>query len=142
MTKQASYRPGRHVVPAPHAHSAFATNYRRSVLDNAMPRSCQQAMRGVRADFGAEPAEFNGQDNHVHLLVTYPAQNRDLGPGQLTQRSAGPAPARAIHRPGEQVLNARALLVTVALRCLPWRRAATDPQAIHRTAEPAGPTPP
>ena len=29
-------------------------------------------MRQVCSDFGAELAEFNGEDNHVHLLVTYP----------------------------------------------------------------------
>ncbi len=29
-------------------------------------------MREVCADFGATLAEFNGQDDHVHLLVQYP----------------------------------------------------------------------
>jgi len=42
------------------------------VLDDAMLKSCEQAMRGVCADFGAERPEFNGEDNHLHLLVTYP----------------------------------------------------------------------
>ncbi len=32
----------------------------------------ERATRKAWADFGAELAEFNGQDNHVHLLVTYP----------------------------------------------------------------------
>jgi putative transposase len=72
MTEQASYRPGRHVVSALHAHLVFVTKYRRGVLDDAMLRCCEDAMRAVCADFGAELAEFNGQDNHVHLLVTYP----------------------------------------------------------------------
>jgi putative transposase len=59
------------VVSALHVHLVFATNYRRGVLDDAMLRCCEEAMRGVCADFGAELAEFNGEDNHVHL-VTYP----------------------------------------------------------------------
>jgi putative transposase len=29
-------------------------------------------MRSVCSDFTAEVAEFNGEDNHVHLLMTYP----------------------------------------------------------------------
>ena len=72
MAGQASYRRGRHVVSALHVHLVFVTKHRRGVLDDAMLKSCEQAMRGVCADFGAELAEFNGQDNHVHLLVTYP----------------------------------------------------------------------
>jgi putative transposase len=50
----------------------FVTKYRRGVLDGAMLRCCKQAMRQVCSDFGAELAEFNGEDNHVHLLVTCP----------------------------------------------------------------------
>jgi putative transposase len=32
----------------------------------------EEIMRGVCADFGAELREFNGEDDHVHLLVHYP----------------------------------------------------------------------
>jgi putative transposase len=60
------------VVSALHVHLVFVTKYRRGVLDDAMLRCCEQIMRSVCEDFGAELAEFNGQDNHVHLLVTYP----------------------------------------------------------------------
>jgi putative transposase len=34
--------------------------------------ACETAMRKVCADFGAELAEFNGEADHVHLLVNYP----------------------------------------------------------------------
>jgi putative transposase len=50
----------------------FVTTYRRGVLDADMPRSCQDATRKVRGDFGAELREFNGQDDPVHLLAGYP----------------------------------------------------------------------
>lgn len=33
---------------------------------------CEQAMRGVCETMGAELREFNGEDDHVHLLVHYP----------------------------------------------------------------------
>ncbi len=29
-------------------------------------------MRSVCTDFACEPVEFNGEDNHVHLLVDFP----------------------------------------------------------------------
>jgi putative transposase len=33
---------------------------------------CQQIMASVCTDFGADLREFNGEDDHVHLLVHYP----------------------------------------------------------------------
>lgn len=33
---------------------------------------CEEIMREVCHDFGAELSEFNGETDHVHLLVTYP----------------------------------------------------------------------
>lgn len=72
MTSGPDYRRGRHVVSALHVHLVFVTKYRRRVLDGAMLTCCEETIRKVCADFGAELAEFNGEDNHVHLLVTYP----------------------------------------------------------------------
>ena len=37
-----------------------------------MPRCCEDAVRKVRGDFGASLREFNGKDDHVHLLAGYP----------------------------------------------------------------------
>jgi putative transposase len=50
----------------------FVTKYRRDVLDAGMLRCCEDAMRKVCVDFGAALREFNGEDDHVHLLVEYP----------------------------------------------------------------------
>src|SRR6266480_7501593 len=72
MTVGDEYRRGRHVVSALHVHLVFVTKYRRSVLDSAMLGCCEAAMRKVCVDFGAELREFNGEDDHVHLLVEYP----------------------------------------------------------------------
>jgi len=60
------------VVSAVHAHLVFVTKYRRGVLDADMLRSCEDAMRKVCGDFGAQLREFNGEGDHVHLLVGYP----------------------------------------------------------------------
>ena len=46
-------------------------------------------MRDVCADFGAELREFNGEADHVHLLVLYPpriALSRLVGRGMLANR--------------------------------------------------------
>lgn len=60
------------MVSALHVHLVFVTKYRRGVLDAAMLTACEASMRKVCGDFGAELREFNGEDDHVHLLVTYP----------------------------------------------------------------------
>ena len=45
---------------------------RRGVFDDAMLQRCEEIMRDVCTDFGAELREFNGESDHVHLLVHYP----------------------------------------------------------------------
>ena len=62
------------MVSALHVHLVFVTKYRRGVLDADMLRRCEDAMRKVCGDFAAELREFNGEDDHVHLLVEYPAK--------------------------------------------------------------------
>jgi putative transposase len=42
------------------------------VLDADGLRCCGDAMRKVCGDFGADLREFNGEDDHVHLLAGYP----------------------------------------------------------------------
>lgn len=55
-----------------HVHLVFVTKYRRGVFDDEMLSFCEKAMRKVCEDFDAELAEFNGENDHVHLLVHYP----------------------------------------------------------------------
>jgi putative transposase len=42
------------------------------VFTDEILERCEQIMRNVCADFGAELREFNGEHDHVHLLVHYP----------------------------------------------------------------------
>ncbi|WP_433352874.1 IS200/IS605 family transposase [Microtetraspora malaysiensis] len=65
-------RTGRHVVYHLHAHLVFVTKYRRGAFTDPMLVRCEQIMREVCADFEVELCEFNGGDDHVHLLVHYP----------------------------------------------------------------------
>ncbi|MET8311366.1 IS200/IS605 family transposase [Micromonospora sp. NPDC005173] len=71
-TPDPNIRRGRSVVYNLHVHLVFVTKYRRDVLNDTMLTHCEQIMRQVCADLGAELREFNGEDDHVHLLVHYP----------------------------------------------------------------------
>ncbi len=55
-----------------HAHLVFVTKYRHPVFTAAHLDRCEEIMRAVCADFGADLREFNGENNHVHLLVNFP----------------------------------------------------------------------
>lgn len=55
-----------------HAHLVFTPKYRRAVFTDAMLDTCENAMRKVCLDFDATLTEFNGEADHVHLLVHYP----------------------------------------------------------------------
>ncbi|MFI1864584.1 IS200/IS605 family transposase [Streptomyces jumonjinensis] len=65
-------RRGRHVTYSLHAHLVFLTRDRRGVFDDAMLKRCEKIMGDVCAGFDAKLREFNGEADHVHLLVHYP----------------------------------------------------------------------
>lgn len=46
--------------------------HRRTVFNDAMLTRCEDIMRKVCEDFEADLIEFNGEEDHVHLLVHYP----------------------------------------------------------------------
>lgn len=72
MTGYEDIRTGRHCVFILHAHLVFVTKYRHPVFASRHLDRAEQVMRDVCADFGAELREFNGEPNHVHLLVNFP----------------------------------------------------------------------
>ncbi|GAA3135292.1 IS200/IS605 family transposase [Nonomuraea salmonea] len=55
-----------------HAHLVFVTKFRHRVFTGKHLTRLQEIMRSVCADFETELREFNGEDNHVHLLVDFP----------------------------------------------------------------------
>jgi putative transposase len=65
-------RTGRHVVYSLHVHLVFTTKYRRGVITDQVREALKGFMDAVCADFDAELAAFDGEDDHVHLLVRYP----------------------------------------------------------------------
>ncbi|MEO3863589.1 IS200/IS605 family transposase [Acrocarpospora sp. B8E8] len=65
-------RRGRSVVCRLHAHLVFVPKYRRGVFTDELLRRCEAIMIEVCDNFDARLVEFNGEDDHVHLLVHYP----------------------------------------------------------------------
>jgi putative transposase len=65
-------RRGRSVVYNLHVHLVFVTKYRRGPFTDEILARCEEIMRQVCTSLGAELAEFNGETDHVHLLVRYP----------------------------------------------------------------------
>jgi putative transposase len=55
-----------------HAHPVFVTNYRRPVFTGDMLTSCQHLTADICLSSGSE---FNGQTDHVHLLIHDPASH-------------------------------------------------------------------
>ena len=71
-TTDPKVRRGRSVVYDLHAHLVFTTKYRHGALTDPILTRCQEIMTAVCQDFDAELREFNGETDHVHLLVHYP----------------------------------------------------------------------
>jgi putative transposase len=72
MAELEDIRTGRHCVSALHAHLVFVTKFRHKVFGDRHLTRMQEIMRAVCGDFQTDLVEFNGQDNHVHLLVNFP----------------------------------------------------------------------
>jgi putative transposase len=55
-----------------HIHLVFVTKYRRDVFTKAILDDLQKIFTKVCVDFESELIEFDGEDDHVHLLIDYP----------------------------------------------------------------------
>ena len=67
-----SYRRENHSVSDLKAHLIFVTKYRRPVLTVEGLDVIQQACNSVAEKMNFRVLEFNGESDHVHLLVEYP----------------------------------------------------------------------
>ena len=72
MTDHQEIRTGRYCAFVLHAHLVFVTKFRHEVFTDAHLPRLEEIMRAVCADFEVELVEFNGESNHVHLLVNFP----------------------------------------------------------------------
>ena len=72
MNKSNDIRHSRHCVFNLHIHLVFVTKYRRSVFTKAVLEDLKEIFASVCQDFEAELVEFDGEKDHVHLLINYP----------------------------------------------------------------------
>jgi putative transposase len=69
-----------------HAHLVSVTKYRRRIFTDDILTFCEHTLRSVCTELDAELVEFNGEADHVHLLVAYPPT---LAVSVLVQRLKG-----------------------------------------------------
>jgi putative transposase len=67
-----NYRKGKHSVTRLYVHLVFVAKYRRNVFTSESREILKQAMIGVGKKMDFEVVEFNGEADHVHVLVEYP----------------------------------------------------------------------
>ena len=90
----------------------FVTKYRRPVFTDDMLIFCEHTMRAVRAELDFELVEFNGETDHLHLLVHHPPT---LAISALVQRLKGRT-AYAVRR------EYTGRCVRARMRAHPWSR--------------------
>lgn len=71
MQESNDIRHGRHCVFQMHLHLVFVTKFRREVFTKEVLGDLQGIFSSVCNDFEAELVEFDGEEDHVHLLVNY-----------------------------------------------------------------------
>ena len=72
MDDSTEIRSGKHVVFLLHAHLVFVTKYRKGVFTKSMLDSMKDVFHSVCSDFESSLVEFDGEKDHVHLLINYP----------------------------------------------------------------------
>lgn len=72
MEKETDLRRGRYVVFNLHVHLVFVAKYRRKVFTKEVLDDMRGIFESVCTGFEAQLVEFDGENDHVHLLVNYP----------------------------------------------------------------------
>ncbi|MGB7845438.1 MAG: IS200/IS605 family transposase [Candidatus Acidiferrum sp.] len=75
MRLSSEIRHGRHCVSQLHVHLVFVTKYRYRVLDGDAINRLRAIFTSVSNDFEAQLVDMDGEDNYVHLLVSYPPKH-------------------------------------------------------------------
>lgn len=75
MNLSTDLRRGRTCVFLMHVHLVFVTKYRRKVFTEKILNELRTIFTHVCADFEARLVEFEGEGDHVHLLIEYPPKH-------------------------------------------------------------------
>jgi putative transposase len=72
MSASTDLRRGRTCVFLMHVHLVFVTKFRKQVFTKPILDDLKEIFMNVCSDFEAQLVEFDGERDHVHLLVEYP----------------------------------------------------------------------
>lgn len=72
MQTASDIRTGRHCVFQLHAHLVFVTKYRRKVFTSENLQDLGKVLSDIASKMGVELVDFNGEQDHVHILIQYP----------------------------------------------------------------------
>ena len=72
MNMSSDLRRGRSCVFLMHIHLVFITKYRRKIFTKQILDELRTIFRNVCDDFESNLVEFEGEGDHVHLLIEYP----------------------------------------------------------------------
>ncbi len=73
---KAKYRSSHRSVFNLTVHMVFVTKYRRQVINAEMLQELEEVFKSVLKAWNCQLIEFNGEKDHVHLLVSFPPQKR------------------------------------------------------------------
>lgn len=91
MTKYSDLLQKRNSVSCLYVHLVFVSKYRKRVFNRAILESMQNIFEDVCRENQVKLVEFDGESDHVHLLVQYPPS---LCIGTIVQRLKGRASNR------------------------------------------------
>ena len=63
---------GRHSVTTLNAHLVFVTKYRRKIFSSESLNFLEETMKDTAKKMGFSITEFNGENDHIHVLIRYP----------------------------------------------------------------------
>jgi putative transposase len=86
MSEKFPWRTGRSCVFKNSLHLVFVTKYRRKAITDKMLYRLKELFNETCKQMDAELLEFNGEDDHVHLLVSCPPK---LAVANLVQKLKG-----------------------------------------------------
>lgn len=72
MVKKFSWRTGRSCIFRNYSHLVFVTKYRRNVFTKEMLNDMKIVFTETCVQMEGALLQFGGEDDHVHLLVSYP----------------------------------------------------------------------
>ncbi len=101
MKKSNLFRRGRTCVFALHVHLVFVTKYRRKVFTKKVLKDLHEIFLDVCLKMKVSLEEFDGEKDHVHLLINYPPTQ---SVSKLVNALKG-ASSRRVRKKGHESIN-------------------------------------